>query len=233
MIQRLARLLLLAPLFMLATPAQADERRYMLSGFDRIRVDGPFEVVVVSGASAVAVASGEGRSLDSVAVRVQGTTLVVAPSVNAWGGYPGAARVVPRVTVTASALRAAAMTGGGRLTIDRMRGARIELTLTGAGTLSVNDAQADRIDASLIGTGAMTLGGKALNGRFESSGAGAIDASGMAVSALTVNWQSAGDGRFAARDTATIRAAGQGGVTVDGNPACLVNGPGPVVCGTK
>ena len=233
MMMRATPLLLMLLVLLRAAPAHADERRYMMAGFDRIRIDGPFEVTVVPGTSAGAIASGERRALDSVDVRVQGTTLIVSASLNAWGGYPGAARSIPRVTVTAASLRSATMIGGGRLTIDRMRGARIDLALTGAGTLVVTDAQADRIDATLLGTGQITIGGRALQGRFQSNGAGAIDARAMQVGALSVTWQSAGDGRFFARNTAAIVAAGQGAITVDGAPACTVSGSGPVICGKK
>ena len=231
MILRAAPLSLL--LLFVAAPAHADERRYMLSSFDRIRVEGPFEVTVVAGSSAGAVATGERRSLDSVSVRVQGTTLIVSPSVNAWGGYPGAASSTPRVTVTAGALRAAAMIGGGRLSVARMGGARIELTLTGAGALTVGDARGDRVDATLIGTGRIVAAGQVLKGRFESSGAGAVDAAGLSVGELTVNWRSDGDGRFAARATADVDAAARGAVTVLGTAACTVRGGGPVTCGTR
>jgi hypothetical protein len=85
----------------------------------------------------------------------------------------------------------------------------------------------------LVGTGRVTVAGTAQRARFEASGAGAIDAGGMTVGALTVNWQSDGDGRFAARDTAEIHAAGRGAVIVDGTPSCIVNGGGPVVCGKR
>lgn len=231
MFRRAAPLLLVATFASAPAPAHADERRYMLSGFDGIRVDGPFDVTVVAGGSPGAVASGEMRSLDSVSVRVQGMTLVISPSLNAWGGYPGAARARPRVTVTAATLRSATMVGGGRLAIDRMRGQRIDLSLTGAATLTVGDAQAERIEAALLGTGQITLGGRALQGRFASNGAGAIDARGLDVGALTVNWQSAGDGQFAAARTAEVFASGQGAVTVVGDAKCLIRGNGPVVCG--
>lgn len=229
MMLRAASLLLV----MMPTPAHADERRYMLSGFDGIRVDGPFDVTVVAGASPNAVASGEMRALDGVSVRIQGRTLVISPSPNAWGGYPGAARARPRVTVTAATLRSAAMVGGGRMTIDRMRGQRIELTVTGAATLAVGDAQAERIDAEQLGTGQIIVGGRALQGRFASNGAGAIYARGLDLAAVTVNWQSAGDGRFTARKTAEIASTGQGAVSVVGDAKCLVRGSGPVECGGK
>ena len=232
MIQHLARLLLFATLSALASPAHAEERRFMLTGFDRIRVEGPFEVTVVSG-SAGAVATGDARALDSVNVRVQGTTLIVSASVNAWGGYPGAVRAAPRVTVTASALRSAILVGGGRLTIGRLVGQRVDLTLTGSGTLDVAGIRADRVAATLNGTGRVRLAGTALQGRFQASGAGEFDGQALSIAALSVTWQSDGEGRFAARDTADIRALGQGGVTVDGAPACTVSGGGPVVCGKR
>lgn len=214
-----------------AVPAQAEERRYMLTGFDRIRIDGPFEVTVTTGGSNGAVATGEARAIDEVNVRVQGTTLIVSAGINGWGGYPGAVRGVPRVTVSAVALRSAAVVGGGRLTIDRLRGQRIDLSLTGTGTLDVGTVQADRVETTLIGTGRVRLGGTALQGRFASNGAGEIDATALSVAALSVTWQSAGDGRFTARNTADIRALGQGSVTVAGSAACTVAGGGPVTCG--
>ncbi|WP_326525319.1 head GIN domain-containing protein [Sphingomonas sp.] len=225
--------LVLLPLLSLAAPARADERRILLSAFDRIRVDGPFEVTVTTGKGAGATAIGDTRALDGVSVRLQGSTLIVGPSVNGWGGYPGTARTRPRVVVTVPALRAAAVVGGGRLSVDRMAGQRVELNLTGAGTLDVARAEADRVDGTLIGTGRMTLAGKAMRATFQSNGAGGIDAAGLDARDLTVNWQSAGDGSFTARETAEVMAMGQGAITVAGGPACTVKGSGPVTCGRK
>jgi hypothetical protein len=215
-----------------AAPAAAEDRRFMVTGFDRVRVDGPFEVVVRAGTTPGAVAVGDRRAVESVNVRVQGTTLVVSGSLNGWGGYPGERRARARIEVTAPPLRAAAVIGGGQLSIDRMAGQRIELTLTGAGALSVAEAQGDRIDGTLIGTGRIAVAGRALTGRFQANGVGNIEAERMSVADLTVTWQSAGDGRFAARNTARVSAIGAGSVSVYGSPSCTVRGNGPVACGT-
>jgi len=224
---RFALLALLA----IPTAAHADERKYMLSGFDRVRVEGSFDVVVTSGVSPGAIATGETRSLDLVNVRVEGRTLVVSPGVNAWGGYPGTPKPLPRIAVRATMLRSAAVIGGGRLTIDRMAGQRVDLSLSGAGSLVVGRAQADRLDATLIGTGSLTVGGSALRARFQSNGAGTIDAAALDARALTVNAQGSGDASFAARETAEIIAEGQGAVRVAGSPACTVRGSAAVICG--
>ncbi len=214
-----------------ATPALADERRFMLSGFERIRVEGPFEVEVTTGTSASAVASGDARALDSVNIRVDGRTLVVAPGVNGWGGYPGTARGVARVRVSTPVLRGVVVIGGATVKIDRMAGQRVDVALSGSGSLSVATIAADRLDAALIGTGSVTLAGSALQARFQSNGAGAFAADALLARALTVNSQSAGDSRFSARDTATISATGRGAVRVSGSPSCIVNGTAPVECG--
>ncbi|MGK6319181.1 head GIN domain-containing protein [Sphingomonas sp. DT-204] len=220
-------------LVLLAAPAAADERSFMLSGFERVRVEGPFEVEVTTGRSAAARAEGDRRALDAVRVEVEGSTLVVAPNVNGWGGYPGATRAMPKVTVTVPMLRAAAVAGGGRLSVTSMSGQRVALSLTGAGTIRVGEIDTDQLSASLIGTGALAVAGRAHDARFQTSGAGTIDAEGLSAGTLTVAAQSAGDSSFTARNTATIAALGNGTVRVSGPATCTVSGAAPVLCGNK
>ena len=224
-----------APLALLfaAAPAHADERSFMLTGFDRIRVVGPFQVEVTTGGSAGASAQGDQRALDSVNVRVSGTTLVISRSVETSDGYPDAVRTLPRLIVSTPQLRAALLSGGGRLTVSRMAAQRVELSLTGAGTINVGEIDADQLNATLIGTGALRLAGRALDARFETSGAGSIDAEGLSTGTLTVNAQSAGDAVFNARTTATVTAIGSGGVRVGGTATCSIRGSAPVDCGDK
>jgi hypothetical protein len=226
-------MLRIAPLALLliASPAAADEKTFMISGFDRVRVEGPFTVRVTTGTSPKARTVGDARALDGVTVRVSGRTLVVTASVNAWGGYPGGKRETPTVEITAASLRSASVVGGGSLTIDRMTGQRIDLSLAGAGSLSVGKIDADRLSGIMIGTGALTVGGTALDARFEVNGAGTLDAGKLVASALIVNAQGSGDGQFAARNTAEIVASGQGSITVTGDPTCTVRGSAPVTCG--
>ena len=220
-------------LLLVAAPAAADERSFMLSGFERIRVEGPFEVEVTTGRSAAAHAEGDRHALDGVRVEVDGTTLVVSSNVNSWGGYPGATRTMPKVIATVPMLRAAAVTGGGRLTVTRMSGQRVALSLTGAGTIRVGAIDADQLSASLIGTGALALAGSARDARFQTNGAGTIDAEGLNAGTLTVAAQSAGDSSFTARNTATIAALGNGTIRVNGPATCTITGSAPVLCGNR
>src|SRR4029450_3008537 len=108
-------------LLALASPAWAGERSYMLTHFDRVRVDGPYEVTVVTGKPTGGHAEGDTRALDRVVLRVDGGTLVVSAGNDNWEGWDEKGGRT-RITVTVPELRAALINGGGRLTVDHMTG---------------------------------------------------------------------------------------------------------------
>lgn len=214
-----------------AAPAP-EERRVMLTGFERIRVDGPFTVHVIEGSPSATV-SGDRRAIERVSVRSQGGVLVVSRSIQTSEGWRGN-EALAAVTVAVPRLRTANINGGGKLEIDRIEGQRVELGVNGAGSLSVAQLTADQLVTTLTGTGLIRFGGGAARtARFMTYGAGSIDAAGLAVNDLTVHSQSAGDGNFTARYTAAISVLGTGAVRVAGNAACKIAGPGPASCGSK
>ena len=228
------RFAVLIPLALLAAgSAPAPEaRRVLLTGFDRIRVDGPFEVRVVAGPPS-ATLSGDRRAIERASVRNQGGVLVVGVSTQTWEGWR-TQEGVATITVSVPRLRAASINGGGKLAIDRLAGQRVDLGINGAGSLSVGSIAADQLVATLTGTGTVRLdAGAVRSARFMNYGAGSIDAAGVAVSDLTVHSQSAGDSRFTARFTAAVSTLGTGTVRVEGNAACRLSGPGPASCAGK
>lgn len=228
------RFAVLIPLALLAAgSAPAPEtRRVLLTGFDRIRVEGPFEVRVVPGPPAATV-TGDRRAIERVSIRNQGNVLVVGVSTQNWEGWRGKEGVA-LVTVTVPRLRAANINGGGKLDIASLASQRVDLGINGAGSLTVAKLNADQLVATLTGTGIVQLdAGMARTARFMTYGAGSIDAAGVAVNDLTVHSQSAGDSRFTARFTANISALGTGAVRVEGNATCRLAGPGPASCAGK
>ena len=80
-------LILAAFLVSAASAATAADRNFGVSGFDRIRVDGAYKVVLTVGAPPFARATGSTRALDPVDIIVEGRTLVIHPNRSAWGGY--------------------------------------------------------------------------------------------------------------------------------------------------
>ena len=221
------RSLLLAPLLLLTAAAPAQERGFMVGSFERLRVDGPFEVEVVTGPPR-AVATGDRVALDQVTVRTNGDTLVVSAGPLAWAGRKGT--TLPRLRVSVPALRGAALHGGARVRVTEMRGERVELLLTGAGSLDVGGIKADDLIVNLTGAGAITLAGNAARARVRNYGAGSIDAGALIAGDANLTSESSGDIRIQARYTARATALGSGGISIAGKPECTLRGPGPMTC---
>ena len=230
------RSLLLLVLALLATPAAAGERSYQITSFDRIRVEGPFDVRLSVGGAPSARAEGETGLVDGLDLRVDGMTLVVRATANVWGERPrGYAGHPPVVNLSTPTLRVASVTGGGRLAIDRLRAMRADLSVNGAGSLKIDAIDADQVYAVLTGNGAVTLGGKAQRAQLLTNGTGAIDAGALEVGDLTVAMEGSGETHARAKFTARVTNMGLGSVTVDGTPTCKVTAPagGVVSCGAK
>ena len=214
-----------------AVPAAADERRTLVTAFDRVRVEGPFAVEIATGASPSATAIGESRALDAVNMAVEDRMLVVRGSPNGWGGWPGARREASLIRITTPHLNALSVTGAASVRVDAMKGAEVSINLTGSGRIEVATIDADRLEAIAVGSGALKLGGNARTARLLNNGVATIDAEQLSVRDLTLQSESAGDSRAHATQTARATALGMGGVTVTGPAACTRTGPGPIACG--
>lgn len=212
----------LLPLFLtLAAAAPVDQRKFLVTSFDRLRVEGQVEIELAPG-SPGAVATGDRAALEALSVRVDAGTLVVRPGTG--GGE------VPHVRLTAPAVRAVMVNGGGRVRVAQVRGDRVDLTVNGGGTLEVVDVTAGDLALTLSGTGAITAAGKADRLRARSFGAGSIDAARLTAGEAVLISQSSGDISAAARYTARATALGTGAIRIGGRPECHISGSGPVEC---
>ncbi|MEN2786410.1 GIN domain-containing protein [Sphingomonas qilianensis] len=228
MIRPLALLLL-----SLAAPA---ERQYSVGSFDRLRVDGPFRVVLTTGRSPRATAEGDPRVTDTIDIRVEGSTLVVRAGLSGWGeqAMPGRGAAPPLIRLSTGMIRSASLIGGGDVTINgALKGQRIDVMLTGSGSLQARAVDADQLVASAIGAGRLTLGGRAAKVRLSTNGTVELQAGALIAGDLRVRTDGNGTLVAQARYTAEIFPAGVGAITVYGKPACTIRGvpAGRVSCG--
>lgn len=218
-----------------AAPAHAAERSYSVGSYDRLRVDGPFEVHIVAGRSPRASATGSEATLARLDLKVEGTTLAVRLGAGGWGEMPRPAASQAPVVVTLSTprLTAIALTAGAQVSASKIEAQRLDLNLSGAGRLAVDGVQADQLSATLIGTGTMRLAGRVNRARLASNGAGTIDAAALTAGDLIVHLDGTGETSATARYTADVTTTGLGKVTVLGKPKCTVKtiADGPVRCG--
>ncbi|OYY73153.1 head GIN domain-containing protein [Sphingomonas sp. 28-63-12] len=228
--------LLLPPLLVLtAFPAQAADRTYSIGSFDRIRIEGPYEVKLTTGKAPGGRASGDDHALDALVITVEGQTMIVRARVLAVGESPAPPKIPLVITLTTPDLRAANVNGGGRLVIAPMVNQRIDLSVNGAGGLSVQGIDADQLNVTVIGAGTMTLAGRVGRARYQLSGPGTIEATALIAKDLIGRSEGNGEVHVAARYTADVSSTGLGAITVAGKPACRVqsSGGGPILCQSK
>lgn len=216
-----------------ATPAFGAERRYSVTDFDRIQIEGPFEVTLDTGGAPSASASGGQDAIDRVIVEVEGRTLRVRPNRSAWGGYPGESAGPVRIALSTHDLRGAVLSGSGSLAIDHAEAMRFDLSLVGNGRIAVGDIEADKLVVSMLGAGRVTLAGKVKELDATVQGAAELDAPALIAMDARISADTAGTVTVGAIRTAKVTASGPGDITVTGSAACTVQalGAGRVRCG--
>jgi hypothetical protein len=225
---------LLLSLALLAAPASAGARSYIVTNFDRIRVDGPFEVRLTVGPVSSGNADGDPHALDDVALDVQGTMLIVHRTANGWGEQGSGKDQGPIViSVTAQALRSATVVGGGKLAITGpVRGQKVDFQVTGTGSIDAQGLDVDEFTTTLIGSGNVSLGGVARRAKLMTNGTGTIAAQGLAANDLIVRLDGPGDTQGNARFTADLTSTGLGHIAVSGDARCTKHAVagGPITC---
>jgi hypothetical protein len=229
----MTRTLFFAALLAASAPAVAAERTYSVTDFDRIQVEGPYEVVVASGGTASAHATGSTAALERVTIEVQSGVLKVRANRSAWGGYPGDAAGPVRIAVSTRDLRGATVIGAGTLRIDRVRGLRADLSVSGSGRIDIARVEADTLNLGIIGSGRIAATGSAKQVRATVQGSADLAAGALVADDLVLNAETAGNIAIAARRTAKVKSSGSGLVEVSGSAACTVTslGAGQVRCG--
>lgn len=219
----------------LATPASAADHSYVVTNFDRVRVDGPFEVRLTVGAGgAHASASGDDRVIANLSIEVQGDTLVVRKGIQGWSEQGKVDGPAPIITIAAPALRSATVIGGGKLAIAGvLRSARLDLQITGGGSIDARGIDTDDLAVMLIGNGNVALAGKSARARLLTNGNGSIAAIPLSVGDVLVRLDGPGETQVSARFTADLTSTGLGRIVVPGNAKCTAHAQAgaPILCG--
>jgi hypothetical protein len=131
---------LAAAIFAIAAPAQAATRNFGITGFDKIRVDGPYRVTLTTGVPPFARASGSASALDGLTIEVRDDTLIVHSNLDSWGGYPGKDVGPVEVSLGTHELSAAWLNGSGSLSINHVQGLKFGLSVQGSGSADIAQA---------------------------------------------------------------------------------------------
>lgn len=207
----------------LADPAGAATRNFGVSSFDRIRVDGPFKVVVTTGVPPSASASGTAAAMDTVAFDVQGRTLIVHTNRSSWGGYPGQSPGPVEVRIGTHELTSAWLNGSGSLAIDKVKGLSFGLSVQGSGGVTIGHADVDQLSVGIIGSATAVVGGRAGKMTATVRGVSSLDAASLATKDATIGVEGASTVKANVSGSAKINGSGPATITLTGGAACTAS----------
>lgn len=232
------RLPILALLLLASRPATAGapttQRNYSVTSFDRIRVDGAYDVHLTTNVAPFARASGAQAALDGVSMKVEGRTLIVRPATGGWGGYPGENRGPVTIDVGTHDLTTAWLNGAGNLSIDRVRGLSFDLAIQGAGAAKIAAVDVDQLHVGISGAASARLSGRAAKLTATIRGPSLFDGESLSIKDAVIGAEGPSIVRATVTNTAKVDALGLAAVTLGGKPACTVKAQGSAsVAGCK
>ena len=226
--------LLAAAILAAASPASAATRNFGISGFEKVRVEGPYKVRLTTGVAPFAWASGPPAAIDKVAVEMRGNTLLVHSSTSSWGGYPGRDSGPVEINLGTHDLSSAWLNGSGAIAIDKVKGLKFDLSVQGAGSAAIGAVDVDQLSVAVVGTGSANLAGQAGTLTAVVRGVSSLDAANLAIKDATIGAE--GTANVAARVSNSVKVDGSGAVTIrlTGGPACTLRvGGSATVSGCK
>ena len=215
----------LAALIALAAPASAVDRRFSVTDFDRVVVEGPYRVHLVTGRPSSAVVSGSREAIDRVVVDVQGQTLRIRRNRNAWGGNEHEDPGPLTVALATRNLRSVRLIGPTQVEVEGGSGLNLEFSVEGSGALKVTGVSADNLSLGLIGSGRIEIAGTARRLRADFQGSGDVAGRSLVVAQeATIATTTAGTVALTVNGPVTVNANGLGDVAIFGRPVCTLRG---------
>lgn len=219
MVAAMTRFLILTLALSAAAPATAATRNFGVSGFDRIRVEGPFKVRLQTGIAPFARADGSAQALDRVSMTVQGKTLIIRNTQAAAGSRP----VGPvEIAVGTHDLSTAILSGSGSLDIDKVKGLSFQAWSQGSGALNIGHAAVDQLTVIVFGSASASLGGTAPKLTARLRGTSTLDAAGLSTKDATVTAEGPATARLSVSGSAKVTAKGASVVELAGKPSCTL-----------
>ena len=205
-------------------------RTYMVSDFSTIDLRGASDVDVRVGTGFSVRAQGPAEALDRLTIERDGDTLEIGrrKGVNLNWGRSGKVKVF----VTLPRLAAAAISGSGDMTVDRVEGTRFAADVAGSGSLGVAAVRVDDLAVSIAGSGSVSAAGSARALAVEIAGSGDVDAAGLKARSARVEIAGSGSVRAVVDGPATVDMMGSGDVDLGSAARCTVSkmGSGSVRC---
>ena len=230
MLARVSFALLAATSIATAALAAPAERRFPVTGFEKVSASGSENITITTGKAASVVATGPQERLDNLDIRVDGGTLKIdhKKSTNwSWGNKDQV-----HITITMPALTGLHASGSGDIMADNGSGPAFEGSLSGSGDMKIGRITSPQVTLRTSGSGDIMAGGQCTNAKVATSGSGDMMLAGLACTNVDIAISGSGDVAAHATGAANIRISGSGDVKITGGGRCTsrTSGSGDVTC---
>ncbi len=228
-------LLGLTAALILAAPAAAKERSFVLGGFERIVVEGDIMVEIATDASPKALAEGTQDQLDRVRLVRSGNTLtarLVSPVRTARNETANEGPVV--ISLATRRLSGIVLRGNGVVKAGTLEDRSVRVLLSGNGQITVGDVKADQLYVNVVGAGTVTMnGGEAREAQVQLNGPANWQAGGLKLDRLDLNHSGPATSMVEVEEFARVFNNGTGQIDITGKADCDIRSTGSarIVCG--
>ena len=214
-------------------PAQGSggARSYAATAFTSVESSGSDPVDIRVGRDFSVRAEGPSAELDQLRVARDGDKLLIGLKKGVhWGKRSGV-----RVLVTLPRLTGAGVGGSGRMTIDRVEGARFKGGVAGSGDLAIAAMRVGDADLGIAGSGSISAAGTADALKIGVAGSGSLNAAGLHARKAKVGISGSGDVTVRVDGPAQVGLTGSGSADLGPNSVCTIGkaGSGSVRCGRQ
>jgi hypothetical protein len=214
-----------------AAVAQANkqiERKLLVASFENIQVIGNMNVIVTTGKSPSAIASGDKRMLESLKLERVGTTLRVRLQdiINNNKGVPISAPL--NVRLTTQGIKDITLSGNGTLTVSEVKQpTMVRMLLAGNGSITIGRLVTDQFSATIDGNGKIDLGGGVVrDARVTIDGTGGFEGAKVATRKLRLEHIGNAISTATVEEQTDIFNDGTGNITIGGKGTCFIKKAG-------
>lgn len=190
------------------------EKTRALAAFSRLRIDGPFDVILVQAGSDQATVVADDNIEPLVETVVEGDALVVRMKRDT--GFT--TRSAPVVRVDARALQAVAINGSGDLRAERFKADGLNLNVIGSGDVHFGLIEVKDLAVSISGSGDVRLAGRADQQNWTVTGSGDVDARALSGRNAKVSIHGSGDVSLGVTEQLDAQLSGSGDLSYAGRP---------------
>ena len=207
-----------------ASPANAVERKLLIGSFENIVVIGDIDVRVETGKPVSAKASGDRRVLDSLKLERSGTTLRVRVLDLLNSDKRKRITEPLRVTLTTPVLQNVVLSGNGMVNVNSIKQPdAAKILISGNGKVTVNTITSDQFTADINGNGQIDVGGGLVrDARVTIIGAGEYRGAKLQARKLRLEHNGNATSSATVDEGTDIYNRGSGNMTIGGKGTCFI-----------